>query len=183
MHYIMLDVHAEIPKLAFASLAIRNNLQCCGFCGEMEFVSHFLPERSASKNHVWSITVNFNFNLAFIIALFVLLLVSYIFQYGEELQKLSDETLWGWGYADYITFRPSDGRPKNIVERIVRKGRRGKREFVNIEKRSHQRHKIFHARRLFATCWTIRLLKSRTILYKKQYFNLQYTLFDNQVKI
>lgn len=34
-----------------------------------------------------------NMNLNFLVTFFLLLLVSYVFQYGQELQKLSDETL------------------------------------------------------------------------------------------
>ena len=39
------------------------------------------------------VTVNFNFDFTFIAVSAILMLLSYIFQYGEELQTLSDETL------------------------------------------------------------------------------------------
>lgn len=39
------------------------------------------------------VTVNFNIDLSFIIVAAVLLLMSYVFRYGEELQLMSDETL------------------------------------------------------------------------------------------
>ncbi len=45
---------------------------------------------SENVNHV---TFNFTFESGFIIVFFVLLLMSYIFDYGAELQQLSDETL------------------------------------------------------------------------------------------
>ena len=40
-----------------------------------------------------SVTVNYTFDLGFVIVFFVLLLMSYIFSYGAQLQQLSDETL------------------------------------------------------------------------------------------
>ena len=39
------------------------------------------------------VTVNFNFDLTFLVMAAILLLMSYVFRYGEELQALSDETL------------------------------------------------------------------------------------------
>ncbi len=39
------------------------------------------------------ITANFNFDFTFVVISIVFFLLSYIFQYGEELQQLSDETL------------------------------------------------------------------------------------------
>lgn len=41
---------------------------------------------------IQSITANFNVDLTFLIVFFTLLLVSYIFRYGEELQQQVDET-------------------------------------------------------------------------------------------
>ena len=42
---------------------------------------------------VSSVTVNYRLDLSFLAVFAVLLLLSYIFRYGEELQTLSDETL------------------------------------------------------------------------------------------
>ena len=39
------------------------------------------------------VTTNFEFDLTFLVLAAVLLLMSYVFRYGEELQQLSDETL------------------------------------------------------------------------------------------
>ena len=39
------------------------------------------------------ITANFNIDFTFVVISIVFFLLSYIFQYGEELQQLSDETL------------------------------------------------------------------------------------------
>ena len=40
-----------------------------------------------------SVTVNYTLELGFVVVFFVLLLMSYIFAYGAQLQQLSDETL------------------------------------------------------------------------------------------
>lgn len=42
---------------------------------------------------VSSVTVNYRLNLSFLLVFAALVLLSYIFRYGEELQALSDETL------------------------------------------------------------------------------------------
>lgn len=42
---------------------------------------------------IQSITANFNMDLTFLVVFFCLLLMSYIFRYGEELQQQVDETL------------------------------------------------------------------------------------------
>lgn len=46
-----------------------------------------------SNGTLKSITINYSFDLSFLIIFFILLLMSYIFQYGEELQQQVDETL------------------------------------------------------------------------------------------
>ena len=47
----------------------------------------------ADSGAVRSITANYTFDVSFLIVFFVLILMSYIFDYGTELQQLSDETL------------------------------------------------------------------------------------------
>ena len=42
---------------------------------------------------IQSITANSQIDLTFLVVFFILLLVSYIFRYGEELQQQVDETL------------------------------------------------------------------------------------------
>lgn len=43
--------------------------------------------------NIRSVSVNYSLDLSFLPVFFLMLLVSYIFRYGTELQKLSDETL------------------------------------------------------------------------------------------
>lgn len=80
-------VGKEIRKLAFASLTIGiiQNIM-----NVVETLNVFTPFQNSP---IESDTVNFLFDPSFLVVFFVLLLMSYIFQYGEELQKLSDETL------------------------------------------------------------------------------------------
>ncbi len=86
-------VSKEIRRLAFASLAvgvIYNVMSALETWGAIRF----LDLTSLLQNsQIRSVTANFSCDVTFVIAFLVLLLVSYIFQYGEELQKESDETL------------------------------------------------------------------------------------------
>ena len=90
-------VSGEIRKLAFISLAIGaiNNL-----FGIIEALNVFyvfdlnsLINSLIQNSQIQSVSVNFHFDVAFVAMFFILLLLSYVFRYGEELQKLSDETL------------------------------------------------------------------------------------------
>lgn len=46
-----------------------------------------------NQNVVERISINYTFDLNFLFIAFILYLLSYVFEYGEELQQLSDETL------------------------------------------------------------------------------------------
>lgn len=86
-------VGREIRRLAFASLAI-GIIQNAMSAVEVFSVLHIFDMNALLQgSKIQSVTSNFNFELSFIVVFFVLLLMSYIFQYGEGLQKLSDETL------------------------------------------------------------------------------------------
>jgi len=54
---------------------------------------YFNFESLAATGEIRSVTVNHQCDLTFLLVFFLLLLVSYIFRYGTELQRLSDETL------------------------------------------------------------------------------------------
>lgn len=81
------SVGKEIRRLAFASLIIGIIRNIMGVVETLN-LHIFLLHGPAESN-----TANFLFDLSFLMIFFTLLLMSYIFQYGEELQKLSDETL------------------------------------------------------------------------------------------
>lgn len=58
----------------------------------MLFYCHGLAELLLSEK-ITHVSVNYTFRLGFLAVCAVLLLLSYIFHYGEQLQQLSDETL------------------------------------------------------------------------------------------
>lgn len=86
-------ISREIRRLAFFSLAIGVISNVFSAIGTFAAVHLFNLSGLLQNSQVQSIRANFNFDVTFVITFFVLLLASYIFQYGEELQKLSDETL------------------------------------------------------------------------------------------
>ena len=86
-------VSKEIRKLAFAGLAIGIVYNVMSFIATTVAVHIFDLSTLLQSSQISGISTNFHFDVTFVILFFVLLLVSYIFQYGEELQKLSDETL------------------------------------------------------------------------------------------
>ncbi len=86
-------VGKEIRKLAFASLAIGIIQNIMSVAEVLNVLNIFDLNALIQDSQVNSITSNFHLDLNFIVVFFVLLLISYIFHYGEELQKLSDETL------------------------------------------------------------------------------------------
>lgn len=87
------EISGRIKNLAWLSLAIGIVQNIAGavelFVSFRTFHLHSLLV-SENINHV---TFNYSFETGFIILFFVLLLMSYIFSYGAELQQLSDETL------------------------------------------------------------------------------------------
>ena len=50
-------------------------------------------QKAAEGVFVRSVTVNYTFDAGFLVVFAILMLVAWIFEYGAELQKLSDETL------------------------------------------------------------------------------------------
>lgn len=90
------SVSDSFKKVAYASvvLGLVSNL--------VSFLVTFNISRMLTSLNVYeyvlngtfkSITINYTFDLSFLIIFFILLLMSYIFQYGEELQQQVDETL------------------------------------------------------------------------------------------
>lgn len=87
------SVSAEIRRIAFASLfmgVIGNLATVLEDCSAMLL---FGKEHLIGNGRIRSVTVNIEPEPGFVIVFLVLLLISWIFRYGEELQKLSDETL------------------------------------------------------------------------------------------
>ena len=86
-------VGKEIRRLAFASLVIGIVQNIMGAAETLSMLHIFHLNTLLLDSQIQSVTANFRYDVSFIVVFFVLLLMSYIFHYGEELQKLSDETL------------------------------------------------------------------------------------------
>jgi len=54
---------------------------------------HMWGQKAAEGMFVRSVTVNYTFDAGFLVIFAILMLTAWIFEYGAELQKLSDETL------------------------------------------------------------------------------------------
>lgn len=86
-------VNVHLNKIAkyVCSLGIAMNLQ--------EIISNILLIKAFDLNilllseRVTHLDFHFEFDLSFLLVSGILLLLSYVFRYGEELQQLSDETL------------------------------------------------------------------------------------------
>lgn len=87
------DTAKYIKKLAVMSL-ILGIVQNVGTMLDSAFaLRSFGLDALMESGMIRSVSVNYTLELGFIIIFFVLLLVSYIFTYGAQLQQLSDETL------------------------------------------------------------------------------------------
>ncbi len=87
------DTVRYIKKLAILSLVLGIAQNVSNAVSTLAALNSFGLDRLVEKGIVTSVSANFTLELGFIIVFFVLLLMSYIFSYGAELQRLSDETL------------------------------------------------------------------------------------------
>ena len=83
----------HVRKLAFAFLGVGIMENVDKLIGVWETSHYYDLYESIFSSQVTSITANFNFDFSFLITALIIWLLSYVFSYGEELQKLSDETL------------------------------------------------------------------------------------------
>lgn len=87
------DTATYIKKLAIVSL-ILGIIQNVGSWAETYGALYFFGlNQLSSAEMIQSVTANFSLEPSFLILFFLLLLMSYIFTYGAQLQQLSDETL------------------------------------------------------------------------------------------
>ena len=87
------SVSCNIKKIGYAVLAwgVISNV---GKAVETSMaLRYFNIDALSAVGEIRSVTVSYTFDISFVIVFFLLLLVSYIFRYGAELQQLSDETL------------------------------------------------------------------------------------------
>lgn len=100
---ILQSVIQENPFYASVGKHIRKIGYVCVALGIVENVAGILETQNLFQNYglsnllnsslISGITVNYQLDFTFLILFFVLLLLSYIFEYGAQLQQLSDETL------------------------------------------------------------------------------------------
>lgn len=86
-------VGAHIKKIGYASLVL-GVVQNVGAMLETSMaLKAFDLAAFADSGAVRSITANYTLDLSFLIVFFLLLLIAHVFNYGTELQQLSDETI------------------------------------------------------------------------------------------
>lgn len=77
---VVLGIVANIASFVEASIALR-------MVESVNLLQH------VQEGMIQSVTTNYSFDISFLVVFFILLLMSYIFRYGEELQQQVDETL------------------------------------------------------------------------------------------
>ena len=87
------EVSDHIRRLGYVALVLGVVQNLARTVETANAVRHFGLDRLAAGGQIRSVTANYTFDLSFLVVFFVLLLMSYIFRYGAELQQLSDETL------------------------------------------------------------------------------------------
>ena len=87
------SVGQNIKKIGYISLMLGLVQNVASMVQTAAAVRTFELAALADSGAVKSITANYTFDLSFLIVFFVLLLMAHIFNYGAELQQLSDETL------------------------------------------------------------------------------------------
>ena len=86
-------VSDKLKKLSFITLIGGGVLSVAKLVGEVVLCKMYDLESIFLNENIISCTAEFNLDMTFLLAFGVLYLLSYIFRYGEELQKQSDETL------------------------------------------------------------------------------------------
>ncbi|MBP3655436.1 MAG: DUF2975 domain-containing protein [Clostridia bacterium] len=82
-----------VKKLAYCSLVLGVAQNVGRLAEAMTAVRAFGLDRLVQNEMIRSVSVNYTLELGFVVIFFVLMLVSYLFAYGAQLQQLSDETL------------------------------------------------------------------------------------------
>lgn len=87
------DISLHVKKLGYSCLALGIAQNIGRIVETISAMRVFGLERLADSSYLQSITYNIEIELGFILVFFILLLMSRVFEYGAELQKLSDETV------------------------------------------------------------------------------------------
>lgn len=86
-------VSTNLKKLAWYSIAYYLTENALTSLSTALSVNAYRLQELLISDKITGVTFQYEFDLTFLIFSAVLLLLSYIFRYGEELQQLSDETL------------------------------------------------------------------------------------------
>lgn len=89
-------VSTNIRKVAYVSIImgiVTNAVSFIETLNAIEMIEKLNLVEYIKDGSIQSITANFNIDMTFLVVFFLLLLMSYIFRYGEELQQQVDETL------------------------------------------------------------------------------------------
>ena len=86
------DAAKNIRRLGWMSLALGTVKNIGGFVESTFALTHFGIDNLVG-GAVKHVTVNYSIDLSCVVVFLILLLLSYVFAYGAQLQKLSDETL------------------------------------------------------------------------------------------
>ena len=89
-------VSMNIRKIAYVSIVVgivANIVEFFKTLNAIKIIEKLNLLEFVQNGSVQTITTNFNIDLTFLVVFFILLLMSYIFRYGEELQQQVDETL------------------------------------------------------------------------------------------
>ena len=87
------SVSESIRRIGYVCLVLGVAQNVAGAVETVNVIRNFGLDRLVSGGQIVSVTANFSVDLTFLLVFFLLMLTSYIFRYGAELQKLSDETL------------------------------------------------------------------------------------------
>lgn len=88
------DISGNIRKIAFVSIAV-GVIENIAYAIETSYIIQQITgmEEFETGRQIVSIMSNYTVDLSFLLVFAFLMLISYIFKYGTELQQLSDETL------------------------------------------------------------------------------------------
>ena len=87
------SVGHNIKKIGYVALVLGTVENMASIIDAAVTVKMFNLTALPDGGAVRSITANYTFDLGFLVTFFVLILMAHIFNYGAELQQLSDETL------------------------------------------------------------------------------------------
>jgi hypothetical protein len=89
-------VSVNIRKIAYVSIVLGIVANVASFIETfvaIKMIDRFNLLENVKEGTIQSVTANFSMDVTFLVVFFILLLISYIFRYGEELQQQVDETL------------------------------------------------------------------------------------------